>query len=190
MQNIALTGLSRAGKDTVAARLVERHGYVRVAFADKLKEAALKADPIISAYTSFCDEYDHETSEVRLSDVVSEHGWEAVKDSYPEVRRFLQHFGQAVREIEPTFWISAAMPAVRRAWGAGRPVVVTDTRYRNEADYLAGYGFGVTSVVRPGLTPGSHISEREMLAYPADETIVNDGTITDLEARVDALVTR
>lgn len=187
MQDIALTGLARSGKDSVAARLVEHHGYVRVAFADKLKEAALKADPIICAYSY----NDGSTDTERLSELVSDLGWERAKDEYPEVRRFLQHYGQTVREMYSEFWITAARPAIREAWGSGRPVVVTDVRYTNEADFLRNrLDFGLVRVTRPGQTPGDHISEREMLDYPADLTIVNAGTLEYLASLADALVTR
>lgn len=192
MTNIALTGLARSGKDSVAARLVQEHGYVRVAFADKLKEAALKADPIIGTRT--VEEWDivygewegrSHTEELRLSAAVAYHGWEVAKDTYPEVRRFLQDYGQTIREIDPRFWIEAAWPAAGDALDDGRPVVFTDVRYANEAEFLWRQGFTRVRVTRPGLTPGQHLSEREMLNYPADRTIVNDGTLTDLQALVD-----
>lgn len=187
MQDIALTGLARSGKDSVATRLVEHHGYVRVAFADKLKEAALKADPIILVtLDSALRPY-----EVHLSEIVNDHGWEYAKDYYPEVRRFLQCYGQTVREIDPRFWINAAKPAIEAAWASGRPVVVTDVRYTNEADFLHGsLPFGLVRVTRPGQTPGDHISEREMLDYTADLTIVNAGTLEYLSSLADALVKR
>lgn len=178
MKNIAITGLSRSGKDTLAARLVERHGYVRVAFADRLKDAALKADPGI-----YLGGDDWES----LSDLVETLGWETAKDRHPDVRRFLQHYGQTVREIQPTFWIDAAMDDIRSAWASGQPVVVTDVRYLNEARALSLQGFEVVRITRPGQTPGNHASEREMLTYPADHTIVNDGTLEDLAAAADLL---
>jgi hypothetical protein len=182
MNNIALTGLSRAGKDSVAARLVEAHGYVRVAFADKLKEAALRTDPIICP-----DGWPYHDGPVRLSQMIDGMGWEAAKDTYPEVRRYLQEYGQTVREIRPTFWIEAAMADVRAAWAAGKPVVFTDVRYTNEADALTAAGFGIVRVTRPGQTPGDHVSERQMLGYPADREIVNGGTLDDLAAQADLL---
>jgi len=182
MQNIALTGLARAGKDTVAARLVEQHGYVRVAFADALKESALKADPIVVT-----DDDDWDTPGTRLSAVVEYHGWEAAKDRFPEVRRFLQHYGQAVREIDPMFWIKAVGHAVRTAWADGRPVVVTDVRYRNEAAFLANR-FSLVRIERPGLVPGDHASEREMLDCPVSRTLVNGGSVEALVALADSLV--
>ncbi|WP_432118491.1 hypothetical protein [Streptomyces sp. bgisy032] len=182
MRDIALTGLARAGKDSVAARLVEAHGYVRVAFADPLKEAALKADPLIPHMAG-----DRQLT-TRLSEVVRIVGWERAKDDLPEVRRFLQHYGQTVREMDPQFWIRAAFAEIRRARATGHPVVVTDVRYVNEADALLAAGFAVVRVQRPGLDPGQHVSEREMLDYPADTTVVNDGSLEDLADRADSLV--
>jgi hypothetical protein len=179
MNNIALTGLARSGKDSVAARLVERHGYVRVAFADALKAAALHTDPYIPLPAARVT--------TRLSALVERIGWELAKDRYPEVRRYLQEYGQTVREIQPMFWIKAAGDAVRDAWDAGKPVVVTDVRYVNEADFLTVQGFQVTRVTRPGQEPGAHVSERQMLDYPADREIVNDGSLEDLAALADLL---
>ncbi|WP_223772956.1 hypothetical protein [Streptomyces sp. 135] len=184
MENIALTGLSRAGKDTVAARLVEKHGYVRVAFADKLKEAALKADPVIPYDLPGFGGLNH----TRLSTLVDHIGWECAKDGYPEVRRFLQDYGQTIRELDPLFWVKAAWPQVRAAQVQGRPLVFTDVRYQNEADYLTMHGFDIVRVKRPGQTPGSHPSEREMLDYPADHEIVNGGSLEGVAGLADSLV--
>lgn len=178
--NIALTGLARAGKDSVAARLVSEHGYVRVAFADKLKESALRADPFICGN-------EREGNWARLSYVVGIYGWERAKDDFPEVRRFLQEHGQAVRELDPMFWVRAALPAMREAWDAGQPVVITDVRYANEADWARKY-FDLIRVMRPGQTPGQHRSEREMLEYDVPNWVWNDGSLEDLARKVDRLV--
>ncbi|MFE9381765.1 hypothetical protein ACFYMO_00790 [Streptomyces sp. NPDC007025] len=183
MKNIALTGLARSGKDTIAARLVQEHGYVRVAFADRLKEAALKANPIIDHVHMGGGTY----LPVTLYEIVAADGWERAKDDYPEVRRFLQDYGQTVRDIQPMFWINTAGDAVRAAWEAGRPVVMTDVRYVNEARFLSVQGFDLVRVIRPGLTPGGHQSEREMASYETDRTVVNDGSLSDLAALADAL---
>ncbi|QDH92126.1 deoxynucleoside monophosphate kinase [Streptomyces phage Dubu] len=180
MKNIAITGLARSGKDSVAARLVDQYGYRRVAFADRLKVAALQADPVIPLPQS--------GKLARLSQLIDRVGWELAKDRFPEVRRFLQNYGQTIREIQPTFWIDAAMADIRSAWADGQPVVVTDVRYVNEAQALSLQGFTVVRVTRPGQTPGRHVSEWEMFSYPAAETIANDGTLDDLAVCVDAVV--
>jgi hypothetical protein len=179
MNYIALTGLARSGKDSVAARLVERHGYVRVAFADALKVAALRTDPYIPLPAARVT--------VRLSALIERIGWELAKDRYPEVRRYLQEYGQTVRELDPEFWMRAAWRAAGDARNAGHPVVFTDVRYTNEADMLRRNGFDIVRVTRPGQTPGGHVSERQMLAYHASRTIVNDGSLEDLAALADLL---
>ncbi|MFF4610326.1 hypothetical protein ACFY1Q_11745 [Streptomyces albidoflavus] len=181
MKDIALTGLARSGKDSVAASLVEDHGYVRVAFADTLKDAALKADPLIPHYRG------EELLNTRLSKVVDLVGWDAAKDDLPEVRRFLQHFGQAIRDIDPRFWVRSAVDAVHGASG-GRPVVITDVRHHNEVRAVQDLGFTLIRIERPGLTPGDHVSERNTLDFDVDATIVNDGTLDDLAAAASVLV--
>ena len=40
---IALSGPRCCGKSTIAQHLVERHGFIRIAFADALREIALIA---------------------------------------------------------------------------------------------------------------------------------------------------
>lgn len=159
----------------MAARLVEQHGFTRVAFADRLKEAVLAFDPTVNDYGRRLSEY------VTDPDV----GWERAKE-IPEVRRALQHFGQAIRDIDPGFWIRAAFPAMQ---GRTR-VVVSDVRYRDEADALRAAGFTLVRITRPGapLASGSgHVSETELTGYPTALTIINSGSLGDLYARADKL---
>ena len=82
---IGLTGPPGCGKDTAADHLVKNHGFVRVAFADTIREVALTIDP-----------YDHF---FRLSDVINLIGWDRAKRQ-PEVRRLLQVIGtEAGRDV-------------------------------------------------------------------------------------------
>jgi hypothetical protein len=170
----------------VAFRLFARHGYQRVAFADRLKEAALKVDPYVEVWagpTAY--------RQIRLSDVVREHGWEGAKQ-YTEVRRFLQDYAQAVRDLDPDFWVRAARGAIDAANRLSLPVVVTDVRYENEARWLLERGFVLVRVTRPnaGLAgdAGRHASETELADYVTDMTIANTGTLRDLNAIVDSLL--
>ncbi|MDH6123852.1 MULTISPECIES: hypothetical protein [unclassified Kitasatospora] len=183
--HIAFIGRARSGKDSAAARLVDQCGYARVAFADPLKEAALKLDPIVYTYVSHDG---HEATEERLSEVVGYSGWERAKAEVPEVRRVLQHMGQGVRDLDPEFWIRQAVARIESAPG---PVVVTDCRYRNEAAALKRLGFRIIRVQRPPhggeLTGPQHVSETELDDYQADATLFNFGSLQDLWDRVDLL---
>ncbi|MFD8315904.1 deoxynucleotide monophosphate kinase family protein [Kitasatospora purpeofusca] len=184
--NIGIIGRARVGKDTAGAWLVRERGYNRVAFADSLKTAALRVDPIITA-DEWEDEYNpanHGVEEVRLSKHVEEEGWEGAK-AWPECRRFLQELGAAIRTIDPEFWIRAALKrADDLADSTGRPTVITDVRYGNEATTLRARGWHLLYIDRPGIPHLVHESEGALGPEDADHTIMNAGSMADLEAAV------
>jgi hypothetical protein len=182
MADIALIGRARSGKDTVAARLVAQ-GYTRVAFADPLKRALLGMNPYVPTGPGIT---------VRLESLIADVGWDYAKDHYPEVRRLLQHTGQTIRELDPGFWVSAALDEIAGIWS---PVVVSDVRYPNEAEALRVRGFKIVRIVRPdaGPLPGgasAHDSETALDNYVPDALIYNGGSLAELHSRADALTSR
>lgn len=191
---IGVMGRKRHGKDTFAARLCNEHGFTRLAFADKLREAALKLDPIIEAepgerwdygyggdsYASPCI-----ASYTRLSDLVNSAGWERAKDT-DEVRRTLQHMGVGVRDLDPDFWVRIVMEQAAEIPG---PVVITDVRFPNEvAAVVTQAGFAVR-VVNPRIPrpDDEHISETALDYYTPRLTVPNTGTIEDLHSHADRI---
>lgn len=174
--NIALIGKARAGKDTVAAHFVQRYAYTRQAFADPLKQMAYDIDPVISG------------SGLTLADAVESFGWEAAKDEYPEVRRFLQHLGTALRERDEDYWLNDLLERIEVARKWNLPVVVTDCRYRNEAAALRNAGFELVRIHRPGTGGDTHISETELDDYPVDRTLWNGGTLEELRSQIGYLL--
>ncbi|WP_405560670.1 hypothetical protein [Streptomyces sp. NBC_01180] len=181
LQNIALIGKARSGKDTIAAELVRSHQYTRIAFADPLKEMALRIDPIVYQYKHTDGWHDK-----RLSEMVSNIGWETAKDKYPEVRRFLQMLGQSIREEYEDFWLNIALGKVRQAQRWNMPVVITDVRYANEAAALECEGFKLVRIMRPGQDPisgSNHASETELDRWDTHVTTMNNGTLADLQQR-------
>lgn len=170
---IGLTGRKRSGKDTLAGFLVRDHGFVRVAFADPLKDAALAVNPIVDT--------DVDGHPVRLQEAVSDLGWEEAKE-IREVRRTLQELGVAIRAIDDSFWVDAAMREVARLRAQGIPVVITDVRFPNEADAIQALGGRIVRVTRAGLdTSDTHVSETAMDGYDVNAWWVpNDRGIDDL----------
>lgn len=185
MRNLALIGKARSGKDSAAAHLVATQAYTRLAFADALKTMAMGINPIV-AYGQQSGAY----YEQRLSDVVRSVGWEAAKDNYPEVRRFLQHVGQGVRERQPNYWLSIVTRQIQSAKLWNMPVVVTDVRYENEARALKANGFKLIRLTRgPQVVPtgaAGHISETELDGFPVDQEIANNGSLDALYALISA----
>lgn len=197
MGNIGIIGRARVGKDTAGQWLVDQRGYRRIAFADELKDAALKVDPIVDdvedeVWDIVYGEWELVRTErvpVRLSDAVGVTGWEAAKDSNPEVRRILQELGAAIRAIDPDFWLRAAMKKVQEANEQGVPVVITDVRYPNEAASLKRAGFHLVHIDRPGVPQMDHASENSLTEGDADFVIRNDGSLHDLHARMEVVWT-
>lgn len=182
MHNVAFMGKARSGKDTAAAYLVRSRSYTRLAFADPLKEMALRVDPFV---------YKDEDQDMwRLSEVVSGHGWEYAKDMFPEVRRILQHLGQAQREFDEDYWVNALRRKLNSAEAWNMPVVVTDVRYLNEARMLRARGFRLVRIIRDGATAGgtaaAHSSETELDTFAADLDIYNTGSLDFLYRSIES----
>ncbi|MEV7425166.1 hypothetical protein [Streptomyces sp. NPDC091212] len=185
MGNIGIIGRARTGKDTAGQWLVDHRGYRRVAFADPLKEAALKLNPIVEVIVG--SDYGHD--EYRLSDVVGEYGWERAK-GIGDTRRILQELGAAVRTIDEDFWLRAAMTKVQAANEDGVPVVITDVRYPNEAESLRRAGFHLVYIERPDVEQLVHESEGALGPEDADHLIINNESVANLQHRIATIAER
>lgn len=180
---IGLSGYAQCGKDTVGNLLVQRFGYTRRAFADRMKEIGLAIDPII--------DFLHgsppiETRAVRLSEIVGAVGWERAKHN-PEVRQFLQRIGtEAGRALlGPDVWVDLLFADFQPedTW------VITDVRFKNEATRIITEGGSMIRINRPGVEPpNDHLSEHDLADWNFDFVIENDGELDDLEDAVDSLL--
>lgn len=197
---IGLTGHKGAGKDATA-KFLAPYNYVRVAFADPVREMALAIDPWIPVVIGDDGDVDFKATAqlretpvgvmfppvgtvlVRLSALVEKYGWDKVK-TIPEVRRLLQVIGtEAVRNIvgEDT-WVNIAMRKIVEQLDEGHNVVVTDVRFPNEAERIREVGGHIWRVVRAGQTStDGHVSEAFADTIPADRTL-KAGTLAELQA--------
>lgn len=182
---IGLLGYAGAGKDTVASLLP---GFERRAFADKLRELALRINP------DLCDNLNGCTY---LGSLVDYHGWDKAKREIPEVRRLLQDLGQGAREVlGDTVWIDAVLPPALPGFPPTGTydtldVVITDVRYPNEAERILALGGKLCVVVRPGVDPvNNHASEgyAQWIERFEHSVILNDGSIDDLKLQALKLV--
>jgi hypothetical protein len=108
--------------------------------------------------------------------------WEGLKERAPGVRVLLQRFGSDVgREMfGEGFWVEQAFRGL-----GDEDVVFTDVRFPNEAEAIRGRGGVVWNVVRPGVgVANGHVSECALDGFVFDATIVNDGSLDDLEREV------
>lgn len=188
---IMLNGYSGVGKDTVAEYLASKHGYSQYAIADPLREMLEMINPIVDVDRRSGDA-------IHLADALADGGWDRAKRGCNEVRRLMEATGQAARDVLGNdVWMYTLEYRIDRdsiRLGSGNSdVVVSDVRYENEFECLGnaadGRGDGVVlvRVERPGIGPVSDHVSAGVMPYP-DYTIVNDGSLDDLYAKVDALV--
>jgi dephospho-CoA kinase len=175
---IGLSGYAQSGKDTVAEHLISNFGYRRVAFADPIRMALYKLNPVVPV---------GEFSSTHLAQAVDGLGWEETKRLSPETRRLLQVLGTEVgREMfGPDFWVNQAM----NSFGKFDKVVLTDVRYPNEYKAIKDRDGIVIRITKPGTTAiNAHESETALDNHGFNGTIVNDGSKEDLYEKIDNLI--
>lgn len=164
---IGLIGYAGVGKDTAAKVLTQDYGYVRIGFADPLKQ-------ILYAI-----------------------GWDGDKSKRAacECCGLLQ--GRELLQV-------AGTEGVRRVLGDGiwtdhlaneifkRPdtkFVVSDVRFRNEADRLRDLGAMLVRIHREGQVPAfGHSSETEVDRIKVDHSVLNGGSVEQLRQNLHALL--
>lgn len=174
---IGLTGKAGAGKGVVADYLVEHHGFTKVSFAGPLKKMLLTLDPLLSS--------DFDDQRYRLSEVI-EHGEAHVKQYFPEYRRLLQVLGtDCIRSLDETFWVRAAMQQIT----AKGNYVFDDVRFPNEALAVQAQGT-LWCIIRDEHDggAGNHASEQWAGQMNENYHLPNDGTIAELCAQVDSIM--
>ncbi len=175
---IGLSGYAQTGKDTVAEHLVGNYNYRRIAFADPIRKALYRLDPIVNV-----DEF----NSVYLRSAVDGMGWEETKRLSTETRRLLQVLGTEVgREMfGPDFWVNQAMNGI----GKFDKAVFTDVRFPNEFRAIKSREGIIIRIVKPGTgAVNGHSSETALDNFSFDATIVNDGTKHDLYKKIDELI--
>lgn len=174
---IGLSGYARSGKDTAADHLISRHGFTRYSFAAPMKEAMYKLNPIVHSDT---------IGEFRYKNLVDVYGLDSAKESNPEIRRLLQVFGTEVgREMfGENFWVDLALNSIKE-----ENVVISDVRFKNEADAIRSIGGQVWRINRHGVGPVTdHSSEIDLDDYPFDHIIDNDYSVLDLNNVISMLL--
>lgn len=164
------------GKDTVASRLVDSYGFIRMSFADPLKDAC-------RTIFHFTDEQlygkDKETIDPR---------WNKTP------RQILQLFGtEALRQtIDPEVWIKSFNIKLHKM-ASSMPtqqlrVVVPDTRFENEAEAIRALPYGYLWKVERTISQNefsNHASETALDNYPHWDTILTNNTsMADLYQKV------
>lgn len=175
---IGLSGYAQVGKDTVANYLVENYGFVKVSFADPIREALYKLDPKVRV---------DELIGVSLASAVDGMGWENLKRYSSDARELLQRLGTEVgREMfGKDFWVNQGLLRAKEH----ENVVFADTRFVNEAQAIQDNGGQVWRIFKPNHGPvNNHYSETALDQYEFDWAIPNYGTKEDIYSMVDDIM--
>lgn len=167
---IGLSGYAQSGKDTVAELLCLNYGYERRSFAEPMRNAIYKLNPIVFNLNN------------RVADLVDEHGWDVAKAN-PEVRRLLQVFGTEVGRgmFGDSFWVNQALTGILPE----EKIVFSDVRFPNEAHAIKRLNGNLWRINRHNHSAvNGHPSEHAMDNFMFNHVVYNDGTIDDLSDEV------
>lgn len=174
---IGLSGVPGSGKDEIARHMVRQHGFVRLSFADAIREDLLKLNP--------SDRYGE--SYRSLVEMVDMFGWEHMKREFPSIRRLLQDYGKMCRDVwGHDCWIRR-LDATRCRSESDR-FVITDVRYENEIAYRQQFRGELWYVERPGYgIVNNHESEQfyAVIKSLADRVINNNAGVEQLAQAID-----
>jgi hypothetical protein len=189
MQIVAFCGLAGSGKDTACKPLIEK-GWIRIAFADKLKQVTsdVYGLPIEYMYDAELkeqelDQLDGKTSRFALQHVGTEGFRTVVANTWVNyVYRRLVKLNEQENKINSGWWRSklVKMGVLKRYEFC---VCINDLRFPNEAQALAKIGATIIYVTRPNIVAGSHASEA-LVAETGEQyahlTLTNSGTKQDM----------
>lgn len=155
---IGLNGKAGAGKDTAANHLVSQYGFVKIGFADPLRQVCKTVFGLTDA----------EMSDRALK--------ETILDRYPRLtpRKIMQVVGtEAFRNNFDGVWIEAFLQQARKH----QRVVASDCRFPDEGAAVQALGGKLVRVVAidsPFETPDSgHASEAVVNTVNADHEVTN-----------------
>lgn len=204
---LLVSGQANTGKDTLCNHLVRKHGFVKIAFADKIKRI------LMDLYDLSYQQLWGESKNRALFDLrykVPE------SDEYLTARLGSQTIGDAGRSLYEDTWVDYTLNDIKKlhdnyTWdyedcrGSFRNVfnfgkkniVVSDARYFNEIKKIKDMG-GKTIRIKKTVVPlkgkaGSHSSEVNQVAILDsyfDYIIFNDGSLEDLYRKIDEIIAK
>lgn len=169
---VAVHGLKRAGKGTVAARLVDRHGFTNVKFAGALKDMGR----IALRHVCGLDDADIERcieSDLKEIPIPSLGGKSA--------RYLMQMIGTEWRDsIDSRMWTRIALEEIRRVVALGGRAVVDDLRFHHEVDLVRPEGASLWIVESNRVSPSAGPAILPWDASASPTLAFDDGVLNEI----------
>lgn len=184
---IGITGRKRSGKDTVGKYLIDEYGFVRVAYADALKEAC-------KIIFGFSDEQVYGDDLKEINDEYWNHSPREILQKVG-TELFRERLPQICSNISNDIWIRSVDRQIQNLRKQGHTrFVITDVRFPNELDFIAKYKGRSWKVERPSIIIDPsipvHASEAMIDEFKCDVVFVNDQSLEDLYDTVEVEITK
>lgn len=171
----AICGHKRHGKDSIADVLVAHFRFRKDQFARPMKEACAIifgwSPEIMERYKEDIDPRLGISPRQALMLLGTEFGQYMLCEKYPQ---FKETTGRKL-------WVKRTLATYLPA----QNLVISDLRFPHEAEEVRAKGGKIIRVIRPEIpVDNSHESESAVALIESDYTIINDGTLYDLETRV------
>jgi hypothetical protein len=169
---VAFAGVAGSGKSTASDYLCKKHGYVRVKFADPLKE-------MLSAIGLTPQHLEGDLKEKPLFFGKS-----------PRYLMITLGTEWARNLIHPDFWVSLWCNRVWELLKEGKRVTVDDVRFPNEVlavRALQGLFLRIETVRVTSTNHPDHPSEKEISGH--SQVLHNNGSLSDFYAKLDEILT-
>jgi len=135
---LGISGKRGVGKTTLANYLQSQHGFFHVSLARALKNMVKRDFGLSSSET------DGHLKEAPFLDTVA---FKRQDGSPMTPRDLMMSYGQYFRSIDPNYWIKGLFEDA--GVQDNDKVVISDVRFKNEADYIRRYGGYLIRINRP-----------------------------------------
>lgn len=177
---VGIIGKKGSGKDTIADYLTNNHNFVKLSFANHLKETCKYLYPLLT------DEH--------LNDPILKERSLSFLPNNRSPRQLMQYLGTDLcRKLDPEIWINRLKFDVEKI-PSSSSIVFSDIRHQNELDFVTDFNIFlpviIINVERPSdkLKNDNHSTENNELDYRFINIVKNDKTKEELYAKIIQLI--